>query len=246
MPLVIFSYLVANVSYFLVLPHSTIESTNTVAVQFGAKVFGRIGALLLALVISASCFGALNATTFTGGRLAYAAGKEGYLPAAFGNIGFRGSSSSSSGSSSYRHRSRLLRSLTRLFGDHSRIGFTPINAIAFNCVLTTAYIAVGEFKTLVVFYGVAGYIFYFLTVLGLIVLRVREPDLERPYRTWITTPIIFCCVSLFLLSRAVIAEPLQALIVVGFIVVGVPAYFWRMYQRDGRISFPGWRFWRSS
>ncbi|KAJ5675926.1 hypothetical protein N7462_008823 [Penicillium macrosclerotiorum] len=244
MPLVILSYLMANVSYFLVLPHSTIEASNTVAVQFGGKVFGPVGALILALVVSASCFGALNATTFTSGRLVYAAGKEGYLPSLFGTLGFRGSSASPPPAGSrLRRASWARRSLSRVFGDASQLGYTPINAMAFNAALTAVYIGVGEFKTLVTFYGVAGYTFYFLTVLGLIVLRIREPRLERPYRTWITTPIIFCCVSLFLLSRAVIAEPLQTLIVVGFIITGVPVYYWRIYQRDGWTGLPSLKFW---
>ncbi|KLJ12046.1 hypothetical protein EMPG_09613 [Blastomyces silverae] len=118
----------------------------------------------------------------------------------------------------------------------------------FNFTLTAIYVSVGEFGTLVTFYGVAGYTFYFLTVLGLIVLRIREPYLERPYKTWITTPIVFCCVSLFLLSRAVFAEPLQTLLVLGFNVAGVPVYFWRIRQRDGKSLFKGergwWKFWK--
>lgn len=245
MPLVILSYLLANISYFLVLPHSTIEASNTVAVQFGRKVFGPVGALILALVVSASCFGALNATTFTSGRLVYAAGKEGYLPSLFGRIGLRNSSSSGPSSGGrLRRRSWASKSLSRLFGEDVRFGYTPMNAMALNGVLTAIYIAMGEFKTLVTFYGVAGYTFYFLTVLGLIVLRIREPRLERPYRTWITTPIIFCCVSLFLLSRAVVAEPLQTLIVMAFITTGVPIYYWRIHQRDGQTGFPGWEFWK--
>lgn len=242
MPLVILSYILANISYFLVLPHSTIEASNTVAVQFGSKVFGPVGALILALVVSASCFGALNATIFTSGRLVYAAGKEGYLPSMFGNLWTRGQESPPV--NRFQRRNWAQKSISRLLGDGPRIGYTPINAIALNCALTTVYVIVGEFDTLITFYGVAGYTFYFLTVLGLIVLRIREPHLERPYRTWLSTPIIFCCVSLFLLSRAIIAEPLQTLIVVAFIVAGAPVYFWRINQRDGKISFPGWKFWK--
>lgn len=244
MPLVIISYLLANVSYFLVLPHSTIEATNTIAVQFGGKVFGSVGSLVFALVISASCFGALNATVFTSGRLVYAAGKEGYLPSIFGNLWTRGSPTSGA-SNRLQHRSCTSKLASRICGDKAWIGHTPINAMALNGALTVIYVILGEFKTLVTFYGVAGYTFYFLTVLGLIVLRIREPYLERPYKTWISTPIIFCCVSLFLLSRAVIAEPLQTLIVVAFIIAGVPVYFWRIYQRDGRLPLPRWKFWQS-
>ena len=244
MPLVIISYILANVGYFFVLPLASINSTNTVAVQFGAAVFGPAGSLVLALIVSASCFGALNSSTFTSSRLVYVAGKEGYIPSVFGRIGLPGRSPTAPTRTS---TSRL----ARLFGDPDDRGFffTPVLALALNASLTTGYVLVGEFGTLITFYGVAGYTFYFVTVLGLIVLRVREPALERPYRTWITTPIIFCCVSLFLLSRAVFAQPLQTLLVVGFVVAGVPVYFWRIRGRDRVAKREGptrgrwWRFW---
>lgn len=246
LPLVILFYILANTAYFLVLPASVIESSNTVAVAFGSKVFGPVGALVLALIVSGSCFGALNATTFTSGRLVYAAGKEGYLPAVFGKIGIGGREAVRLGERGLRGGSRGGRGVARLVADDVGIFFTPVNAMALNACLTAMYVAVGEFKTLVTFYGVAGYTFYFFTVLGLIVLRVREPHLERPYRTWITTPIIFCCVSLFLLSRAVFAEPLQTVIVVAFVLAGVPVYFWRVGRRNRGFGEKGvgWRFWR--
>ncbi|KAF2432299.1 amino acid transporter [Tothia fuscella] len=223
LPTVILSYVLCNIAYFFVLPTSVINSSNTVAVAFGQQVFGRAGALVLALAVSGSCFGALNASTFTSGRLIYAAGKEGYLPEIFGKIGVGGSQRAVrlGGSGSTRKASKL----TKFISDDAGIFFTPIYAMALNAFLTAAYILVGEFSTLLTFYGVAGYTFYFATVLGLIILRVKEPELERPYKTWITTPIIFCCVSLFLLSRAVFASPGQTLVVVGFIATGVPVYF---------------------
>ncbi|KAK4127502.1 hypothetical protein N657DRAFT_669335 [Parathielavia appendiculata] len=258
MPLVILSYLLANIAYFLVLPLETINSSNTVAVMFGAKVFGPVGSLILALIVSASCFGALNSSTFTSSRLVYVAGKEGYIPSLFGRLGTgTGIPPTPELSSTLRTRSWLKKKLASLVGDEDTgLFFTPIPALVLNALLTTGYIVVGEFGTLITFYGVAGYTFYFFTVLGLIVLRVREPHLERPYRTWITTPIIFCCVSLFLLSRAVFAQPVQTLIVVAFVVAGVPVYFWRV-RGQGRRGVPmkrelggrgerspWWKFWK--
>lgn len=216
---------------------------------FGQQVFGRIGALLLALAVSGSCFGALNAQTFTSGRLVYAAGKEGYLPSLFGKIGIGKQTAirmNGAAGVSTNQPGRLM----RLISDEAGIFFTPVNAMLLNTSLTTIYIIVGEFATLLTFYGVAGYTFYFATVLGLIILRVREPELERPYTTWITTPIIFCCVSLFLLSRAVFAQPDQAAIVVGFVIAGVPVYFWKVRRRDSRNTRidsekgVGWKFWK--
>ncbi|KAI9711924.1 MAG: hypothetical protein M1812_007078 [Candelaria pacifica] len=253
MPLVIISYMLANLAYFFVLPLSTLKSTNTVAVNFGATVFGPIGSLVLALTVSASCFGALNATTFTSGRLVYVAGKEGYLPAIFGRIGF--GANEELPSARPLTRSWITKQLSHLISDSttSRLFFTPINAMLLNTIICSIYILIGEFSTLLTFYGVAGYSFYFLTVLGLIVLRVREPYLERPYKTWITTPIIFCCVSLFLLSRAVFAEPAQTLVVLAFVCAGVPVYYWRISGRDGGKKGRrregvgddgGWRFWK--
>ena len=247
MPLVIMSYLLANVAYIFVLPTAVIASTNTIAVHFGSVVFGPIGSLALAIIVSLSCFGALNATIFTSGRLIYASGKEGFLPSAFGNIGMPGSSGVSIDVGRTEKRITAWGRVKRCIGDEDgQIGFTPINAMVFNGLLTSTYILVGEFGTLVTFYGVAGYTFYFLTVLGLIVLRVREPYLERPYRTWITTPVIFCCVSLFLLTRAVVAEPIQTVVVVAFVAVGVPVYWFWVRGRGGRRRKSGveWKFWK--
>ncbi|KJZ73150.1 hypothetical protein HIM_07534 [Hirsutella minnesotensis 3608] len=249
MPLVILSYVLANVAYFLVLPVDVINSSNTVAVMFGSRILGRIGALIIALTVSASCFGALNSSTFTAGRLVYVAGKEGYFPCVFGRIG---AGSQDHGFSRQYERGWFAKKLRSCFGD-DEVGlfYTPIYALIFNGTLSAGYCLVGEFATLITFTGVAGYTFYFITVLGLIVLRVKEPQLERPYKTWITTPIVFCCVSLFLLSKAVFAQPLQTLTVVAFITVGIPVYFWRIQGRD-QVSTPKsgdeerrwWRFWR--
>ena len=246
MPLVIVSYLLANVSYIFVLPAATIASSNTIAVQFGAVVFGPLGSLVLAVIVSLSCFGALNATTFTSGRLVYAAGKEGFLPSILGHIGMPGTQENIRlGATSTEKPTGMWARVRAWIGDDDGIiGFTPINAMVANAALTAAYVGVGEFATLVTFYGVAGYTFYFLTVLGLIVLRVREPYLERPYKTWIVTPVIFCCVSLFLLTRAVVAEPVQTLIVVAFVLCGIPVYLFRVRGRGGRKKAKwSWKFW---
>ncbi|KAH8733680.1 amino acid permease-domain-containing protein [Ilyonectria robusta] len=250
MPLVILSYVLANVAYFLVLPMESMNGSNTVAVMFGSKVFGSAGSLILALIVSASCFGALNSSTFTSSRLAYAAGKEGYIPSVFGTLGV--GNDEDHGLSTQRQRSWLSKKMRRMFGDEDTgLFYTPVYALILNSVLTAAYCVVGEFSTLVTFYGVAGYTFYFITVLGLIVLRVREPELERPYKTWLTTPIIFCCVSLFLLSRAVFAQPLQTITVVIFVVAGIPVYFWRIHGRDDVVTRrqpssgkKWWQFWK--
>ncbi|KAI6942898.1 amino acid transporter [Hortaea werneckii] len=209
--MVIIAYLLANLAYVFVLPTDIINSSNTVAVAFGQTVLGPIGSLVLALVVSGSCFGALNATTFTAGRLIYSAGRENYIPSLFGSIGLTSSSSSThhhqpSRLSSSRHSgltSRLLSLIADSPPNHHRhpsaatapgsFFATPIPALLLNLTLTSFYIALGDFTTLTTFYGVASYLFYFASVLGLLILRVKEPDLPRPYKCWIFTPVVFCC-----------------------------------------------------
>jgi amino acid transporter len=243
MPLIILFYLLANMAYIFVLPFVLIESTNTIAVLFGSQVFGPIGSLVLSLTVSLSCFGALNATTFTSGRLVYAAGKEGFIPEVFGRLGM---GTANAAPDRLRTKNIGTKALEKVFGDENGYMFqTPVNAMVLNMLLTTAYVLVGDFSGLLTFYGVAGYTFYFLTVLGLIVLRIKEPHLERPYKTWISTPIIFCCVSLFLISRGVFGKPVQSVVVLLFILAGVPVYFWRLRIRDGASEGEGWKFWKS-
>lgn len=187
----------------------------------------------------------------------YAAGKEGYMPSMFGRIGLGKAHSTIRLNASNTNTSKAATKMALYFADEGAgFFYTPIAAMLLNAALTAVYIVTGSFDSLVTFYGVAGYTFYFATVLGLIVLRVREPDLERPYKTWITTPIIFCCVSLFLLSRAVFAEPLQTLLVVAFMAVGAVVWFaWvgrRRAQAQKRFrnfeggdeKSGGWKFWK--
>lgn len=235
MPVVIFCYLLANVSYFLALPLVVTFSSNTIATAVGSEVLGSLGSLLMVIMVSGSCFGSLNASTFTSSRLFYAAAKEGYMPRIFGTLGF-------GGDSNVRLDNRLRRdNMGGLF-------LTPVAALCLNFTLTSAYVVIGTFSTLLTFYGVAGYFFYFLTVLGLLVLRVKEPHLERPYRCWITTPIIFCCVSLFLLSRSIVAAPWTSLSVVPLVLLATALYHWKVKRkvntRQKETDETGWRFWK--
>ncbi|KZO95847.1 amino acid transporter [Calocera viscosa TUFC12733] len=201
---VVILFLWANISYFIVLDKATVGRTNTIALDFGSVLFGRVGGIVFSIMVALSCFGALNGSFFTSARLIYVAGKENFLPSMFGKL----------------HRTRK----------------TPVNAMILQAVLTCGFIWIGGgFRSLINFYSVAGWSFYGLTVMGLIVLRVKEPHLERPYKTWIITPLTFCAVALFLLSMPVIAAPLEALAAVGFILLGLPVYFITQ-RRNERIQ----------
>ncbi|CAD6977800.1 unnamed protein product [Tilletia controversa] len=131
--------------------------------------------------------------------------------------------------------------LPSIFGVYSRRTDTPIAAIVLQSTLTLFFVVFASgFAALINFYAVCSWSFYCLTGLALLTLRVKEPNLERPYRTWIATPILFSTVALFLLFMPIFSAPLEALAAAGFIGAGVPMYY--MTQARAREKVPGLRW----
>lgn len=67
----------------------------------------------------------------------------------------------------------------------------------------------------------------FLTVLGVFVLRVKEPALARPYRTWgyPLTPLIFLAVSAWMMWFIVSDKPRESLAGLVTMLAGLLVYF---------------------
>jgi APA family basic amino acid/polyamine antiporter len=67
----------------------------------------------------------------------------------------------------------------------------------------------------------------FLTVLGVIKLRITRPDLPRPYRAWgyPVTPLVFLAVTAFMMYYLVTQRPVQSLIGVLMMASGLAVYY---------------------
>lgn len=78
----------------------------------------------------------------------------------------------------------------------------------------------GSFRTLLTFVGMAMWVFYVSTVVGLIILRRREPDLHRPYKPPIALPYIFVIAGTFIIVRSAIFAPIQASVLASLLVAG--------------------------
>jgi APA family basic amino acid/polyamine antiporter len=74
-----------------------------------------------------------------------------------------------------------------------------------------------------------------LAVLGVIVLRVREPNLPRPYRTWgyPVTPLVFAAIAIFCLVQNFQDHFGETLVGAATVLIGIPIYLW------ARRSAPG-------
>jgi amino acid transporter len=108
----------------------------------------------------------------------------------------------------------------------------PINALILSTVLGAIYILLGNFRALLTFNGLGEYTFFFLTVLGAIILRYREPQLERPYKPFVLIPGIFALVSGFVVVRGAAFAPTQAFILVGLWGLGLAFYWARRYYQE--------------
>jgi APA family basic amino acid/polyamine antiporter len=66
----------------------------------------------------------------------------------------------------------------------------------------------------------------FLTVMGVFVLRVTQPRLPRPYRTWgyPVTPVVFLLVTGWMMFFVIKARPLVMLAGAGTLCVGLVVY----------------------
>ena len=104
---------------------------------------------------------------------------------------------------------------------------TPSNAIVFQAVWISVLILTGTFGTLLSYVSVIIGLFSALTVGSLLVLRVKKPELKRPYKIWgyPWVPWLFILVILGIAVATLWEKPLDALRGFTIVVLGVPAYF---------------------
>ncbi len=116
---------------------------------------------------------------------------------------------------------------------------TPVPALLVQAAISVVLIlGLGSFVETLLYTAAAVYLFYLATSLAVIVLRVREPDLERPFRVpghpWPT--VVFAGVCLVLIHAAVVYRPTTAAIAGGLIILGVLVHAWSAHgaRRGGK------------
>jgi APA family basic amino acid/polyamine antiporter len=107
---------------------------------------------------------------------------------------------------------------------------TPWVSLIFQGVWASILAASGSYEKLFEYVIFASWIFYGMTVTGVLILRRREPDRERPYRMWgyPVTPILFAGVSFWFVLNTLVTRPGPSLLGLAIIATGIPVYFyWR-------------------
>ena len=116
----------------------------------------------------------------------------------------------------------------RALGDvHPRFG-TPALAVAVSAVWAMLLAVSGTFEQLFTYVVFASWIFAALAAASVFVLR--RPEAPRPFRVpgYPVTPALFIAAAAGIVINTLVARPVQALIGLGIVATGVPAYFvWR-------------------
>ncbi len=107
---------------------------------------------------------------------------------------------------------------------------TPTKAIMLQAVWTCLLILTNTWGTLFTYVSVVITLFSAFTVGSVIVLRIKRPELKRPYRLWgyPVLPILFVLIHLWIVWGSVTQKPHDTLIGLFIVCLGIPVYlFWR-------------------
>ena len=115
--------------------------------------------------------------------------------------------------------------MLELFSRTTRNG-VPFNAMLFQLIVVTVLLLTQSFEAVLDFIQFSLTFCSFLTVLGVIVLRHRQPNLPRPYRAWgyPITPFLFLAVTGFVLAHLLTERPLQSIASLFTMIAGLLIY----------------------
>uniref|UniRef100_A0A8C4I976 b(0,+)-type amino acid transporter 1 n=1 Tax=Dicentrarchus labrax TaxID=13489 RepID=A0A8C4I976_DICLA len=102
---------------------------------------------------------------------------------------------------------------------------TPSPALIFTTVVSLVVLIPGDFQSIVNFFSFTAWFFYAITLSGLIYLKIKKPELPRPYKVPIILPILVLIAAIFLVLAPIIDDPqIEYLYVTLFILSGAIIY----------------------
>lgn len=116
---------------------------------------------------------------------------------------------------------------------------TPAVALIVLGAWSTVLAVSGSFEELYTYVIFAMWIFSAAAIAGVIILRRRLPDLDRPYRVWgyPVLPIAFILAALAIVANTMMTKPLESALGLAIILAGVPLYYaWRYWGGAGGRS----------
>ena len=137
---------------------------------------------------------------------------------------------------------RILYALGKDHALFSRLGsvhpafHTLTRALWANAAIAIALVFTKTFEQIMTYSTVVISVFFILAVFGLILLRRRKPQVERPYRAWgyPVTPLIFCLTMLGFIVDVCSKDPKESAFGFALLAAGLPLYWWSNHRRAAR------------
>jgi APA family basic amino acid/polyamine antiporter len=189
-------YVLMNLVYIRALPVEAMGQTGRIGEAAATALLGPIGGRLISAAVLVSAFGCISATILYSARI--------YLPMAQEGVFFP--------------------ALARI---HPRY-LTPSACIVAQGLWATLLTFSGSYEQLYTYVTFAVVLFHAATGYAVFVLRRSRPDAPRPYRVWgyPWVPWLFILTSVALVLNTLVEKPVESLIGLGLVLLGVPAYAW--------------------
>jgi len=116
--------------------------------------------------------------------------------------------------------------LFRWLGRKSRKDI-PSLAVLTQGALSILYIVTSTFEQVIVFVGFTLNLFTFMTVLGVMIVRKKHPDLPRPYKTlgYPVVPVLFLLINTWILVYGLLYRPKESLAGLSITALGFFVYW---------------------
>src|SRR5581483_3084545 len=206
--IVITLYLLANVAYLTTLPFEKIQGAGRVATDTMNVIFSGRGAIVMAVAIMISTFGCNNGLILAGARAYYAMARDGLF--------FK-----SSGQLNDKHVPAWGLVIQGIWAALLVLPRTIKTDAAGHITYGNLY---GNLLDYVIS---AALIFYILTIAGIIVLRQKRPDAERPYKAfgYPVVPILYNIGAAVILAVLFIYQTATTWPGLIIVITGIPVYF---------------------